>query len=500
MRRSRKKRKVTRKESRVLPFVGCALVLLGVVAVGRMLVGNEGAKEEPVESKPVPVRKVHRQQAQQTTHLAPDHEVDEPLPPPLPPEPEPQPKPQPKPVVRQDSQRSEEVSRTGQEPIAEVRTHRDEPDPKKTDTEKPVTVKSDTETPQVSVRTTEEEVDEPSEPTKEQVVAEEEEKREPRRKVRYHPARCSNSVYSLSEAARAGDVDLVRKRLQEGYPVNLRNEVGMTPLHLAVQGGRKAAAQLLISRGADVLAKDKQGRLPIDLTENEEIKALLKEAEKVRTKELEVFADIKRGETGKLREMLAHGMSPEVIAEDGLTCLLNEAALNRNKEAVRILIKAGARLSTKHADGKTPLHAAAMNGDVEMVQMLLKAGADPMEPSDNGSTALHDAVWTGKVDVVRVLLPLYKKVNFSPILGWVGSPIEIAIRHGKTNMVQEILKAGLKVNSDVFEEPLLVSAAKAGNVEIVKMLLKAHARKDAKDSQGKDAADYASGEVARLLK
>ena len=71
---------------------------------------------------------------------------------------------------------------------------------------------------------------------------------------------------------------------------------------------------------------------------------------------------------------------------------------------------------------------------------------------------------------------------------------------GKANMVQEILKAGLKVNSDVFEQPLLVSAAKAGNVEIVKLLLKAHARKDAKDSQGNVAADYARGEVARLLK
>lgn len=479
MRRGQRKRKVMRKEARALPFVVGALVLLGVVTVGKMLVGSEGTRESSAEARTVQktVRKVHKQQKQQPveTHLAPDEKTDEPQ----------QPQPQ-QPVVRPNTPKSEKGSSSEPEHVADVRTPGGE-----TDTEP-----RDEEIPQVDVRETEE----PDEPTKEQEVAEEEEKHEPRRNVRYHPVRCSNSVYSLSEAARAGDVELVRKRLKEGYPVCIRNEAGMTPLHLAVQNGRTAAARLLISRGADVLAKDKQGRLPIDLTENEEIKALLKEAEKVRTKELEVFADIKRGGTKKLHEMLARGMSPDVISEDGTSCILIEAVCSRNNEAVRILLKAGAKLSTKGVGGKTALHIAAGNGDVETTQLLLKAGADPMEQSENGSTALHEAVWAGRVDAVRALLPYYKKVNFSPIFGWVGSPIGMAVYYGKADIVQEILKTGLDVNSPMFEEPLLVTAVKKGNVEIVKMLLKAHARKDAKDSQGKVAADYASGEVARLLK
>ncbi len=480
MRRAKKKRKVTKKETRALPFVVGALVLLGAVTVGRMLVGNEETKKEPAEPRIVQktVRKVPKQQKQQPVeiHLAPDEETDEPQ----------QPQPQ-QPVVRPDTPKSEKGSSSEPEHVADVRTPQAESD----------TEPRDEEIPQVDVRETEE----PDEPTKEQEVAEEEEKHEPRRNVRYHPVRCSNSVYSLSEAARAGDVELVRKRLKEGYPVCIRNEAGMTPLHLAVQNGRTAAARLLISRGADVLAKDKQGRLPIDLTENEEIKALLKEAEKVRTKELEVFADIKRGETKKLQEMLAHGMSPDVISEDGTTCILIEAVCSRNNEAVRILLKAGAKLSTKGVGGKTALHIAAGNGDVETTQLLLKAGADPMTPGGNGATPLHEAIWSGKLETVKLLLPLYKKINFSPMYsGGVGPPIAMAIYHGREAVVQEMLKAGLKVNSPMFEEPLLVTAVKKGNVEIVKMLLKAHARKDAKDSQGKVAADYASGEVARLLK
>ena len=484
MRRGQRKRKVRRKEARVLPLVVGALVLLGIVTVGKMLVGSEGTGESSAEPRIVQktVRKVHKQQKKQPveTHLAPDEKTDEPQ--------SPQP-PQPQPVVRPDTPKSEEGFDPGQGQIADVRTPGGE-----TDTEQ-----RDEETPRVSVRETDEETDEPDEPTKEQEVAAEEEKHEPRRISKYHPARCSNSVYSLSEAARAGDVELVRKRLKEGYPVCIRNEAGMTPLHLAVQNGRTAAARLLISRGADVLTKDKQGRLPIDLTEDEEIKALLKEAEKVRMKEIEVFSDIRRGETKKLREMLAHGMSPDVLWNDGETCILSEAVYCQNKEAVRILLKAGAKTTIRGPGGKTPLHAAATGGDGEIVQMLLKAGADPMGGSGNGFTALHEAVWSGREDAVKALLPYYKKVNFSPTM-WYGTPIGMAINQGRANIVQEILKAGLNVNSPMFEEPLLVTAAKAGNVEIVKMLLKAHARRDAKDAHGNVAADYASGEVARLLK
>ena len=45
--------------------------------------------------------------------------------------------------------------------------------------------------------------------------------------------------------------------------MNLRDEWGNTPLHLAAFDGNKAAVALLIDSGADINAKDESGTTPL---------------------------------------------------------------------------------------------------------------------------------------------------------------------------------------------------------------------------------------------
>ena len=316
----------------------------------------------------------------------------------------------------------------------------------------------------------------------------------------YKPLHCSNGIYSLSEAARAGKVKLVRTRLKEGYPVNLRNEQGMTPLHLAAQAGHKEVAELLISQGADAMARDKQDRTPLDLAQGEEMKALLNHACTARKEEMALFDQIGQDGTSELRAALKHGMRADVYDKSGLTPILIAATTAKNKEAVELLLKAGATVGLTGNERKTALHVAAGVGATEIALLLLKAGADPMAEAGNGSTALHEAVWFYHPDTLRALLPYYKKKNYSPSGGWVGTPAGMAINTGKADLLQIMLDAGMKVNDACFAEPLLVLAAKKNNVSMIKMLLKAGARKDTKDQQGKMAVDYASGEARQLLK
>ncbi|HUS48518.1 MAG TPA: ankyrin repeat domain-containing protein [Phycisphaerae bacterium] len=47
-------------------------------------------------------------------------------------------------------------------------------------------------------------------------------------------------------------------------------------MHEAALGGRKAVAELLIDKGADVNAKDKAGRTPLGVALGEEVVELLK--------------------------------------------------------------------------------------------------------------------------------------------------------------------------------------------------------------------------------
>lgn len=68
----------------------------------------------------------------------------------------------------------------------------------------------------------------------------------------------------LAKAAREGDMAALRKHLDAGADPEGRLQ-GYTPLHFAVLYGRTEAALELISRGADIAARDPQGDDPLML-------------------------------------------------------------------------------------------------------------------------------------------------------------------------------------------------------------------------------------------
>jgi ankyrin repeat protein len=63
----------------------------------------------------------------------------------------------------------------------------------------------------------------------------------------------------IHQAVERGALNEVRRRLDQGTPVDLRNERGDTPLHTAVSQRQWRIADLLHKRGADVNARDNEG-------------------------------------------------------------------------------------------------------------------------------------------------------------------------------------------------------------------------------------------------
>eukprot|EP01029_Cantina_marsupialis_P002144 TRINITY_DN11962_c0_g1_i3.p1 TRINITY_DN11962_c0_g1~~TRINITY_DN11962_c0_g1_i3.p1 ORF type:complete len:662 (+),score=174.47 TRINITY_DN11962_c0_g1_i3:255-2240(+) len=64
---------------------------------------------------------------------------------------------------------------------------------------------------------------------------------------------------------------------QKGIDVNYVGHNGFRPLHFAVKSGNKYAVLLLLSHQVDVLAPNSYGLSPIDLSESEEIKGILRQ-------------------------------------------------------------------------------------------------------------------------------------------------------------------------------------------------------------------------------
>lgn len=311
----------------------------------------------------------------------------------------------------------------------------------------------------------------------------------------------NEAVWSLNEAAVAGDLAVCLARIGEGEPVSAADEQGNTPLHLAAAAGHDKVALALLENGADPMAENKEGKRPAEVASTEAARAACEEGEKPRRKELALFTAVREGRVGELQLALKAGVNPNALSGDNAHSLLTAAVIAGQVEAARVLLKAGAEVNYVEPSSRTALNHAAGGGNVEMVQMLLNAGADPMMHTNHGAYPIHDAIWSGRTAAAVLLVPYYKSVGYNPDGRGNGYPATMAIGRGNVEVLKALLAAGLNPNDPVFaKEPLLVMAAKGNRLEMARVLLKAGADKRAKDATGKKAADYAKGDLLKLLK
>ena len=72
-----------------------------------------------------------------------------------------------------------------------------------------------------------------------------------------------------------GNIEAVKQYLDDGADVNAKYGGGETSLHEAVRYGHKGTVELLIAHGADVDAKNSTGKTPLHYAVTKEIAELL---------------------------------------------------------------------------------------------------------------------------------------------------------------------------------------------------------------------------------
>jgi ankyrin repeat protein len=153
-----------------------------------------------------------------------------------------------------------------------------------------------------------------------------------------------------------------------------------------------------------------------------------------------------------------------------------DAAMAKDTEAVKALLKQGADVNAAQGDGMTALHWAAREGDLEMTQMLLFAGANVKATTRlGGYTPLMMAAAQGSADVVKALVAGGSDVKAANTMG--TTPLMLAARSGNPQSVTTLVENGAEIEAreKTFGETPLMFAVSANRVDAVKALIKAGA-------------------------
>lgn len=216
---------------------------------------------------------------------------------------------------------------------------------------------------------------------------------------------CASAGTHLLTASSAGDLAGVTRAIEEGANVDVRDEVGNTPLINACMACNASVIEFLISRGADCNASNIYGLTPIFLAilkcEPGLISTLIKKGAAVNVAATEksvtplhtVFVR-ENFSVEILQLLLKKGADPNARDKEGKTPLFYLAhpkfALGQDKtvKAASILIDAGARFNEADKDGNTPLHYASRNGISMLAKALIDRGANVNARNVNGDTPL----------------------------------------------------------------------------------------------------------------
>jgi uncharacterized protein len=281
-------------------------------------------------------------------------------------------------------------------------------------------------------------------------------------------ARNEFGALPLSEAASSGSADAIRLLLKAGADVESANPEGQTALMLVARAGKVEAAKLLLKAGAQVDARERwagQTALMWAAAQGQAqmVRVLVKAGANVNA----------RGATREWARRVTSEPRPKGMNRGGFTPLLYTAR-EGCIECARELLKGGADINRADPDQTTPLVLALMNLHFDYAAFLIKSGADVNRWDLYGQTPLYVAIDMntlprgGRPDLPSEDFTTGLAVAEQLLAAGANPDIQLKLRPPYRNYIFD--RGGDSVLS-TGATPLL-RAAKGGDVEAVRLLLR----------------------------
>ncbi|TMS02753.1 Ankyrin repeat and SOCS box protein 15 [Larimichthys crocea] len=147
----------------------------------------------------------------------------------------------------------------------------------------------------------------------------------------------------------------------------------------------------------------------------------------------------------------------------------HEAAKVGCPAILMLLLRHGAKVTTRDGHGVTPLGIAAEHGNTEALDILIEHGGDVNAQASNGDTVLYDAAGSGNLDSVELLLQ--HGANPSVASYAFQLPIHRAAYEGHVLVLKTLIPITTKRAIRLSGQDPIHSAADGGQVECLELLI-----------------------------
>ena len=296
----------------------------------------------------------------------------------------------------------------------------------------------------------------------------------------FYKARPKDLEPNIFKACKEGKLSSVQWLIEkENVNKDLIDSNNCTPILIACQGGQPEIVDYLISKGANIEVKDKNGDSLIH------------------------FATI-GGFLSIVQYLIEkQNINKEIKGKGGKTPL-HYACEKGHLPIIEYLVSKGVNIEARDKKEKTPVHYACQGGHLQIVEYLMSKYVNIGAITKTGNHVIHYASMGGLVPIIHYLIT---QLNVNKDLQGNNkkTPLHCACEKGQFPVVEYLVSIGAnkEARGYYFNDKWtpLHYAAYFGYADIVKYLVSEGADKNAKNQNGETPYDWArNDEIRNLLK